>query len=169
MSQRKKEYRTYSRENYDRFLKEYNIKEDDLPFSKWKANLSTCNWMWIEYALRTGMKVNLPFGFGPLAVNKKMLKRFKEYTDSEGQKKKVINLRIDWKKTKELGKRVYHTNEHTDGFNFKWMWFSEEARFYLANLYVFNPGRYASRAINKYLKKPGADFKSLYMEWQKNY
>lgn len=163
MSQRKKEYRTNSKENYDVFLQKHNLTEADISFSKWKENLAICNWMFVEYALRTGMKVNLPFGFGPLAVNKKMLKRFKEYNG-----KKYINLRIDWAKTKKLGKRVYHTNEHTDGYNYKWKWFPDEARFYLSDLYVFNPGRYASRAISKYLKKPGADFKSLYLEWSKN-
>lgn len=168
MSQRKKEYRTNSKENYDRFLKVNKLTEEEIPFDKWKQNLSVCNWMFIEYALRTGMKVTLPFGFGPLAVNKKMLKRFKEYKDSEGNTKKVVNLRIDWAKTKKLGKKVYHTNEHTDGYNYKWKWFSEDAKFYLSDLYVFNPGRYASRAINKYLKKPGADYKGLYLQWTKN-
>jgi hypothetical protein len=163
MSQRKKEYRTNSKENYEIFLKLHKIKKSQLPFSKYKEILDTCNWMFIEYALRTGMKVTLPFGFGPLAVNKKMLKRFKEF---EG--KKYINLRIDWAKTKKAGKRVYHTNEHTDGFNYKWVWFPNEARFYLSDAYVFNPGRYSSRAISKYLKKPQSEFKSLYLEWIKN-
>jgi hypothetical protein len=163
MSQRKKEYRTNSRENYDKFLSINNLSEESFPFDKWKQVLATSNWMFIEYALRTGMKVTLPYGFGPLAVNKKMLKRFKEYNG-----KKYVNLRIDWQKTKKLGKRVYHTNEHTDGYNYKWKWFPHEAKFYLSDLYVFNPGRYASRAINKYLKKPGADFKSLYLQWSKN-
>ena len=101
MSQRKKEYRTNSRENYDKFLKTNNLSEEALPFEKWKQILATCNWMFIEYALRTGMKVTLPYGFGPLAVNKKMLKRFKEYNG-----KKYVNLRIDWQKTKKLGKRA---------------------------------------------------------------
>ena len=160
MSQKKKQYRTYSRENYDTFLKEHRMLESQLSFPKWKKNLEICNWMWIEYALRTGMKVVLPFGFGPVAVNKKMLKRFKEYKGN-----KFINLRIDWKRTKQHGKHIYHTNEHSDGFNYKWLWSSKEAKFYLSDLYVFKPGRYASRAIAKYINKPGADYKGLYLEW----
>ena len=160
MSQRKIQYRTYSRENYDNFLKENRILESELSFQKWKKNLEVCNWMWIEYALRTGMKVYLPFGFGPIAVNKKMLKRFKTHKG-----KKYVNLRVDWKKTKEQGKYIYHTNEHTDGFNYRWLWASTEAKFYLSDLYVFKAGRYASRAIAKYINKPKEDYKSLYLEW----
>jgi|SRR5688572_12308479 hypothetical protein len=160
MSQRKKEYRTYSRENYDRFLKENNISEKDLPYPKYCKNLEVCNWMFVEYALRTGQKVQLPYGFGSLAVNKKMLKRYKEYKG-----KKYINLRVDWKKTKEHKKKIYHTNEHTDGYNFRWLWFKDDARFLLHDLYVFKPARYVSRSINKYLRKPNTQFKELYLEW----
>jgi len=162
MSRTKKEYRTYSRENYDRFLKENNISEKELPYSKYCKNLEVCNWMFVEYALRTGQKVQLPHGFGTLAVNKKKLKMYKEHNG-----KKYINLRIDWKKTRELGKKVYHTNEHSDGFNFRWMWFSEDAKLFLSDLYVFKPGRYVSRAINKYVRKVNAQYKELYLEWLK--
>jgi hypothetical protein len=167
MSRRKKEYRTNSRENYDRFLKENNLKESDLSFTKYCKNLEVCNWMFIEYALRTGSKVYLPYGFGPLAVNKKMLKRFKEFKDKDGNLKKVVNLRVNWAKTKELGKKVYHTNEHSDGYNFRWIWFPEESKLHLSDLYVFRAARYPSRAINKYVRRTG-NFKELYLEWTKN-
>lgn len=165
MSKRKREYRTYSRENYDRFIKENNITEQELPYPKYCKNLEVCNWMFVEYALRTGLKVQLPHGFGPIVVNKKMLKKFKEYKDKEGNSKKVINLRVDWDKTNKLGKTVYHTNEHTDGYNFRWLWFPSEAKFFLSDLYVFKPGRYASRAITKYLKRPNSQYKDMYLEW----
>ena len=167
MSRRKKEYRTNSRENYDRFLKENNIKESSLPYDKYCQNLEVCNWMYIEYALRTGFKANLPYGFGPIAVNKKRLKKFKEFIDKDGNQRKVVNLRVNWAKTRELGKKVYHTNEHSDGYNFKWMWFPKEAKIALSDLYVFKPGRYASRTINKYVRKAG-NFQEKYLEWEKN-
>jgi hypothetical protein len=164
MSRVKREYRTTSRENYDRFLSENKITEKELSFDKYCKNIEVCNWMYVEYALRTGLKVFLPHGFGPIAVNKKMLKRFKEHKG-----KKYINLRVDWAKTKKLKKTIYHTNEHSDGYNFKWAWFPNEAKLHLSELYVFRPGRYASRAINKYLRKPDAQYKELYLEWGKPY
>ncbi|MEO7520351.1 MAG: hypothetical protein ABIW79_00915 [Gemmatimonas sp.] len=158
----KREYRSDSRENYNRFIKENNLTEKELSYSKYTKNINICNWMFIEYALETGIKVFLPYGFGPLAVNKKKLKRYKEF---EG--KKYINLRIDWAKTKKLGKKIYHTNEHTEGYNYKWLWFPKETKLYLADCYVFNPCRYASRAINKYLTKPNSPYKDMYLEWVK--
>lgn len=163
MSRVKVEYRTDSKENYNIFLKLHKIKKEELPYAKYSKILHTCNWMFVEYSLRTGMKATLPYGFGPIAVSKKMLNRFKEY---EG--KKYINLRVDWAKSRKAGKRVYHTNEHTDGFNYKWGWFPKEARFYLSNIYTFIPCRYSSRALSRYLKAPSSECKNLYLEWFKN-
>jgi hypothetical protein len=163
MSRKKKEYSTCSKENYNRFIRENGITEKELSYKKYVKNLKVCNWMFIEYALRTGLKINLPHGFGPLTVNKKKLKLFKEHDG-----KKYINLRVDWSKTKKLGKRVYHTNEHSDGYNFRWLWFPGEAKLHLSDLYIFKPGRYASRAINRYIKK-SPEYKELYLEWMKPY
>lgn len=162
MSRKKKEYRTYGRENYDRFIKENNINEKDLSYAKYCKNLEVCNWMYIEFALRTGQKVSLPHGFGSIAVNKKMLKRFKEHDG-----KRYVNLRPDWSKTKKIGKMVYHTNEHTDGYNFRWVWFPQDSKIAMSDLYVFKPGRYASRAITKYLKRTNTQYKEIYLEWLK--
>lgn len=158
----KKEYRTSSRENYDRFIKENKVSVSELPYKKYLKNIELSNWMFIEYALVTGNKINLPYGFGSLAVNKKKLNRFKEYNG-----KKYVNLRTDWAKTKKLGKKVYHTNEHSDGFNYRWAWFPEDAKIHLSNTYVFKPCRYSSRAINQYIRKPGSSFKEMYLEWKK--
>lgn len=160
MSRTKKEYRTNSKENYLRFLTENKLTEKDLSFSKYTKNLEICNWMWVEYALRTGEKIYLPYGFGPIVVNKKKLKIFKIHKG-----KKYINLRPDWKKTRELGKTVYHTNEHSDGYNFRWAWFPSECKLHLSDLYVFRPARYTSRAINKYIRHISGDYKDLYLEW----
>lgn len=162
MSRVKKEYRTDSKENYFRFIKQNNLTETELSFDKYQKNISICNWMFIEYALSTGRRVTLPYGFGDLAVNKKMLKRFKEHDG-----KRYVNLRIDWAKTKKLGKRIYHTNEHSDGFNYKWLWFVNRAKISVSDLYVFRPCRYASRTLGKYIKKPNSHYKEMYLEWLK--
>lgn len=163
MSKRKVEYVTYSRKNYDRFITENKISEKELPYDKYVKNLKICNWMYIEYALRTGLKTTFPYGFGSIAINKKKLKTFKIF---EG--KKYVNLRIDWNKTKKAGKKIYHTNEHSDGYNFRWLWFNTDAKMHLSELYVFKPGRYASRAINKYIRK-SPEYKEMYLEWMKPY
>ena len=168
MSRKKKEYRTGSKENYIRFLKENKVNQLDLSYEKYCKNIEICNWMFIEYALRTGKKITLPHGFGAIAVNKKKLNMYKEFVDADGNKQKYINLRPNWEKTRKLGKKIYHTNEHTDGYNFRWAWFPGEAKIYLSSLYVFKPGRYASREIARYIKnKPEFQYKELYMQWLK--
>lgn len=156
----KKQYRTDSRENYERFLKKYGISESTLSFDKFKKNIHYCNWMYIEYALRTGNKISFPHGFGSLVVTKKILQRYKIHNGV-----KYNNLRINWQKTKEIGKRVYHTNEHSDGYNYKWLWFAKDSRLRLRHLYVFKACRYASREIAKYVKKKDAQYGQMYLEW----
>lgn len=160
MGRSKKEYITSSRANYDRFIKANNIKESELPFSKYTKNIEVCNWMFIEFALATGRRTTLPYGFGDIAVSKKKLKTYKIHGD-----KKYMNLRIDWAKTKKEGKRIYHTNEHSDGFNYKWYWFNVKAKMYLSDLYVFKPCRYASRAITKYVRNTTKNYRENYLEW----
>lgn len=159
----KREYSTHSKANYERFLKEHKLTEQDISFEKFVKNLKVCNWMFIEYALRTGQKVQLPFGFGCLAINKRKPKRYVEFNG-----KRYLNLRVDWAKTKQVGKKVYHTNDHTDGYSYKWMWFPKDAKFHLSELYVFKATRLASRAINKYIRKPNSIYKDLYLEWLKS-
>jgi hypothetical protein len=158
----KREYSTYSKANYERFIAENKLTKEEIPFDKYVKNLKVCNWLFIEYAIRTGKKAQLPFGFGNIAVNKKKLKRYKEFNG-----KTYINLQIDWAKTKQYGKRIYHTNEHTDGYNYKWMWFPKEAKLHLSHLYVFKATRNASRVLSKYLKRPNSIYKDLYLEWAK--
>lgn len=49
----------------------------------------------------------MPFGLGYLCASRFIPK----------------NLAIDWKKTKEIGKRVYHLNFHTNGYSCRVNWF----------------------------------------------
>jgi hypothetical protein len=162
MSRVKVDYSTYNKAAYHKFLKNHNLTEKDITFKKYVSNIKICNWMYIEYALRTGEKVQLPYGFGQIAVNKRLLKRYKEHNG-----KTYVNLRVDWASTKKYGKKIYHTNEHTDGFNFKWIWFNKPCKIHLAEIYTFKACRYASRAIAKYLKKNSGNME-LYLEWQNN-
>jgi hypothetical protein len=103
-----------------------------------------------EYALVTGNEVKLPYGFGPIQVVK--WKPKKVVKDPKGGEH--INLAIDWAKTKEKGKYVYHINAHTDGYRFKWRWAPALSRIENADIYLFKPCRKMSRMLAKYLKDP---------------
>jgi len=68
------------------------------------------------------------------------------------QKKKMnfdttSNLKIDWKKTNELGKRVYHLNEHTDSYRYKWYWKKSKVIIKNKTAYSFTATRANTRKL----------------------
>lgn len=150
-------YRQASKENWKRFCEQFpDIK---LSYLDWSNIVYTFNYNIRDYCLETGNTVRLPWGFGLLGVSKKKRKKFVILPNGEEK----INLAIDWKKSKELGKKVYHMNFHSQGFSFKWRWFAQTARFKGSNIWVFKPSRISSRIINHYVHLENQQ--SKYKEW----
>ena len=157
------EYRSASKETYKRFCEAY--PEIKLTYAEWQKVIYTFNELFREYMLESGAKLKMPNGFGPFAVSKKKLKTFKNFKDPEGNP--YVNLPIDWAKTKKAGKRIYHTNAHTDGFKFSWYWFNKEARFYMSEIWNFVATRKTSRIIAAYVKKPNSIHAQTYKVWKR--
>ena len=60
-------------------------------------------------------------------------------------------LRVDWYLTKKHNKKIYHTNDHRDGFIYQYYW--KKSRFTNKRYYSFLPERYcAKRRLAKILK-----------------
>lgn len=153
------DWRSASKENYNSFCKKHpSIK---LTFDQWRNIIYSFNDAFREYILETGEKAKLPFGFGEFAINKKRRKKMK---DIDG--KEFINLPIDWKKTREKGKRIYNFNFHTEGFFFGWVWFKSTARFKHSQLWYFKPSRNTSRLLSHYINADDK-YQHLYHEWKK--
>lgn len=153
------DWRSASKENYNSFCKKHpSIK---LTFDQWRNIIYSFNDAFREYILETGEKAKLPFGFGEFAINKKKRKKMK---DVDG--KEFVNLPIDWKKTREKGKRIYNFNFHTEGFFFGWVWFKSTARFKHSQLWYFKPSRNTSRLLSHYLNADDK-YQHLYHEWKK--
>lgn len=152
----KKEYRTNSKENYERFCTLH--PEIDITFKKYSEVIRTCNQMYITQALDSGELIKLPFGFGVMAVHKK--KTHKSIT-KDGEK--IIVLPVDWQESKKQGVKIYNLNYHTSGYRYKWAWFKHTSLIYQKDVWVFKPCRYASRAIAKYVKDPY--YAQLYKQW----
>lgn len=152
-------YRTESTENYKRFCKEY--PEIDITRDEWKSILYTYIDLFREYLLETGEKGKLPCGWGTFAIEKKKTKRTIDWNGKE----RVI-LPIDWKKSKEKGKRIYNFNYHTNGYHFKWRWFRETATFKQRGLWYFKASRPTSRLVAHYLKIDDS-YQHKYLEWSK--
>lgn len=156
----KVEYRTSGREVYDKFMALHPTV--NLTYDQWKQIIYTYNELFRDYILDTGEKAKLPWGLGSFAISKKKPKKFKEF---EG--KQYINLPVDWAKTKKAGKKIYHLNNHSDGYRFKWFWFPREARIYQVEIWNFKPSRVSSRKITEYINKPNCNFAQIYKQWQR--
>ena len=154
----KVEYRSASKETYNDFCKKH--KNTKLTYEEWKKIIYTFNESFRDHILETGEKSKLPYGFGDFSINKKKRKKTKGLNDE------FINLPIDWKKTKEKGKRIYNFNYHTEGFFFGWQWFKSTARFRHFELWYFKPSRVTSRLITQYINKD-VKYQNIYQQWLK--
>ena len=155
----KVDYRSAGRAAYNDFCKKHSIK---LSFNEWLEIIYNFNEEFRNYILETGDREKLPFGLGFFAITKK--KRKGKYIDQNGEER--MNYPVDWKKTKELGKRIYNLNYHTNGFFFGWKWFKKEARFEFSSLWKFKPSRVSSRMIAHYIKA-NKNSQHLYKQWPK--
>ena len=101
-----------------------------------KFNKAICT-----YILEEAGEFQLPYRLGSLRIKKtKMNYRNKNH------------MRPDWKKTKELGKTVYHLNDHTDGFRYRWAWDKSNVVTVGKKLYSFYATRTNKRELARLLK-----------------
>jgi hypothetical protein len=68
---------------------------------------------------------------------------------------------LDYKSTKELGKKVYHTNIHSDGFYARFIWVKARARTKRVRKFIFTPTWANKRALASIMKTPGGHKKFL--------
>ena len=68
-------------------------------------------------------------------IEERNKKKRKKIINVDG--KEIINLPIDWQKTKQKGKVIYNFNFHTEGYFFGWMWFKDSARLRHSDLWYF--------------------------------
>ncbi len=136
------EYRSTSKEVFKRFRAKH--PEVKITYTRWCDVTYSFNYAFRDYLLETGKKAPFPYGFGKFAICK--FKPRKTKLNNEG--KEVIGLPVDWKKTREYGKKIYHMNFGTEGFKFKWMWERDSARFEKYTLWNFKPSRVSSRLLN---------------------
>ena len=152
------DFRQSSKELYEEFVKE--SPEIKISYDKFKDVIYGFNYLFRDYILETGELVKYPFGGGEFSVEKKHKKKIKVVDGKE-----YVILPVDWKRTKELGKKVYIFNSHSDGYSFKWFWTNLNARFHLADTFMFKPFRESSRKLKDYVTKPN----SLYIDKYKKY
>lgn len=159
INKRKVEYRTDSREAYNLFRKEHPDIEIDVV--KWRNIIRTHNELFANYLLDTGERVHLR-SFGTFTITRKRSSK-----SFEGPNGKVyINLPVDWKKSKELGKKVYLFNSHSDGNRYIWKWFRSDSRIFAYEIWYFKPIRRISRKLAEYIRM-GTEQQEKYKNWNR--
>lgn len=153
----KVQYRSASKDVYKKFKQKYPQYKID--FNTWATIIYTFNYAFRDYILETGEKTKYMYGFGDFSITKWKPEKTIIY---EGEEK--VALPVDWKKTKENGgKKVFHMNFGTEGYKFKWKWFTTSGRFFMYSLWNFKPSRVSSRLLKHYLSLP--DYHYKYLEW----
>lgn len=128
------------------FYKHYTDKCDKhnynkLDYKQFTKILKECNILLRDLIL-TNEIVKLPYNMGHLGI-----KKFEVNYDPEKQYK----WKVDWKKSKELGHKVYYGSD----YGYRWTWY--KGRVAGKIYYSFKPCRLASRSITKQLNK-GVDY-----------
>lgn len=150
------DYRMASREAYKLFKEDHT--ELKISYSDFVGIIYAFNYGFRDYLLETGMKGKLPWGFGDFAISKKkplLKKLLKDGTE-------IVSLPIDWKKTREKGKKIYHMNAHTEGYKFRIKWFRTTQRFEYSEIWNFKPSRVTSRLVKHYITQ---GHQHRYYEW----
>ena len=152
----KVDYSQTSKSTYKQFRAEH--PEIDIEYLDFINIIYSFNYAFRDYLLETGMRGKLPWGIGDFAVSKRKPQTKKMLRNGD----EVINLPIDWQKTKARGKRIYHMNAHTEGFKFRIKWFKKSPRFNYSEIWNFKPSRVTSRLIKHYITE---GHQHRYYEW----
>jgi len=97
------------------------------------------NKAFIDEILINSEEVRFPYRLGTLRIKKSKMK----YDDKN-------KLKIDWAQSKKLGKRIYHLNDHTGGYKYRFYWVKGIVKNITA--YSFIPTRTNTRTLASILK-----------------
>lgn len=94
---------------YNAYIKRNNAVE--VSRERFNAILNLFNKLILETIQDASKCFKMPHGLGYVCVVKY---KPKSYTDS--------SLSVDYKSSNEFGKRIYHLNEHSDGYKYRLYW-----------------------------------------------
>ena len=122
-----------------KFYKKDTIKELQIDYKMFRDICDEYNQLIVEEVLINSETVRFPVRVGTFRVKKTKMK----FTDKN-------KLMIDWKKSKELKKRIYHMNEHTGGYKYRFFW--KKGAIKNISAYAFIPTRTLARRLASILK-----------------
>ena len=124
-----------------------NNRVYDLEYSEY-VNITTDFYkMMMDHVLLKAGTFYMPFGLGDIHVIKVKLK-----LDNIDYKQ------LNWKKTKEGGKIVYHLNEHSSGYKYLFQWDKVRSRIKKLYIYRFQLTRSNKRRLAQLIKSGEYDY-----------
>lgn len=97
---------------YDMYKPFVNENIDvEVSYSDFKAVLDSCNKFILETLQNSSEGFKMPYGLGYLIIVKYLPK---EYSDK--------SLSCDYKTSKQLNKKIYYLNEHSNGYKYRLYW-----------------------------------------------
>ncbi len=126
-------------------FKEFNKSQNKnshfaVDYSLYKAICADFNKKVIKDILYDSGTFKLPHRLGEIRIQKKKM----NFNDSS-------KLKVDWKRTNELGTRIYHLNDHTDNYRYKWYWRKSKAIIKNKTAYSFTATRDNMRTLARIL------------------
>lgn len=88
----------------------YKTIDIEVDYGLYKRILEEMCKVILEYVLDGSEGFKMPFGLGFIQIGK-----YKQKTTTD-------KLAVDYKASKEYGKRIYHLNEHSNGYKYRLYW-----------------------------------------------
>ena len=117
-------------------------------YKKYRSICEDFNKLIIDEILLKAKEFKMPYRLGSLRILKK------EMNYSVGKNK----LKINWFETNKNKKVIYHLNDHTDGFNYRWFWSKKKAIVKNKTIYSFQATRTNKRRLAGLLKTKQVDY-----------
>jgi hypothetical protein len=129
-----------------KYYKQNTIKELQQDYTTWSTIVKKYFTKSIEGLLTQNETIKLSSKLGEIDVRKTKPKLIRIL---KGER--IIGL-IDWKNTKKYGRTIHHTNDHRDGYIYRFCWLNRGA-FKNKTLYSFTACRKNSRLLSLILQK----------------
>jgi len=90
----------------------------------------------------------IPAGLGVIVVSKKCQVKYAGH----------LKFNVDFNETKLAGKTIYHMNEHSQAYRYRFQWYRDTYRYNMIREYRLDMCRGAKRALAKAIKNNVTDY-----------
>ena len=118
------DHKTMRNKNSHGFIDMYDTMPIEVSYFAYKAILQEMCKVILKHILDGSDGFKMPSNLGYIQIGKY---RPKSYTEK--------SLSVDYKSSKELNKRIYHLNEHSDGYKFRLYW--SKSHQYFPDMYKY--------------------------------